>query len=214
MFVRFAALFLSIPAALLGQTVHPVTPDTKGNRIELTVANTSETVAAESIVVMTTKSSSHLTFTTARQMIRCIQPAKEGGAVFAFNVDRTAPPNKRDTIEFLIRDKSVFMWTKSITVQYVGPTTFALAQNFPNPFNPTTTIQYQLPTDSRVRVNIYDVLGQEVETLVNEEKPAGYFDVRWNAVNLASGVYFYRVDARPTNGGRGFQQIKKLMVVK
>jgi hypothetical protein len=96
------------------------------------------------------------------------------------------------------------------------PIIFSLMQNFPNPFNPSTTITYQLPTDSRVTLKVYDVLGREVVTLVNEGRPAGYHDVRWDVPQsgIASGVYFYRIEARSLSSGHGFQQVKKLMIVK
>jgi hypothetical protein len=77
---------------------------------------------------------------------------------------------------------------------------FALRQNYPNPFNPTTCIRIavgaaigQRPTEGRVRLVVYDLLGREVAVLVNEEKPPGVYDVTWNASGYASGVYIYRM---------------------
>jgi hypothetical protein len=61
---------------------------------------------------------------------------------------------------------------------------------------------------------MYDMLGREVATLVEEERPAGYHDVQWIASNTASGVYFYRLEAQPLNGGNRFQSVKRLMVLK
>jgi hypothetical protein len=75
------------------------------------------------------------------------------------------------------------------------PNTFALYQNYPNPFNPTTTIKYDLPIDSKVSLRLYDILGREVQTLVNEFVSAGYHEVVLNANNLSTGVYFYRIEA-------------------
>ncbi len=75
------------------------------------------------------------------------------------------------------------------------PTTYSLSQNYPNPFNPTTVIDYAIPKDSHVTLRIYDVLGQEVETLVNEEQNVGRYQVQFNGSRLASGVYFYRLVA-------------------
>jgi len=88
------------------------------------------------------------------------------------------------------------------------PKTFSLSQNFPNPFNPTTEIRYALPRDARVRLEIYNLLGRKVATLVNEYQRAGYRSVRWNAKGLASGVYLYRLKAG------NFRAVKKLVVIK
>jgi len=85
---------------------------------------------------------------------------------------------------------------------------FRLAQNYPNPFNPTTNITYVLPKTENVSLKVYDVLGREVATLVNEVKPAGAYTVPFNASNLASGVYFYKLQAG------SFVQTKKMMLVK
>jgi hypothetical protein len=107
------------------------------------------------------------------------------------------------------------------------PSKFALAQNYPNPFNPSTVISYHLPAgqaglpvNSLVTLKIYDMLGREVTTLVNEEQSAGWKEVEWNAIDvsrqntggLASGIYFYRIDA--VGNGRVFSEVKKLAVVK
>ena len=85
---------------------------------------------------------------------------------------------------------------------------FKLSQNYPNPFNPSTTINFVVPYQTRVTLKIYNVLGSEVATLVNEEKPAGSYNVTFNAGNLASGVYFYQLKAG------NFISTKKLMLVK
>jgi sugar lactone lactonase YvrE len=72
---------------------------------------------------------------------------------------------------------------------------FSLEQNYPNPFNPSTSIQYRVSSISNVLLKVYDVLGNEVATLVNEEKPAGSYEVKFNAVGLSSGIYFYKLQA-------------------
>ena len=74
-------------------------------------------------------------------------------------------------------------------------TNYILLQNYPNPFNPTTTITYSLAKSSLVTLKIYDLLGREIETLVNEEKQGGRYKVNWNAQNIPSGVYFYKITA-------------------
>ncbi len=87
-------------------------------------------------------------------------------------------------------------------------TDFYLAQNYPNPFNPTTVISYQLPVISKVSLKIYDLLGREVVTLVNEEQSVGWKEVEWNAGRVSSGIYFYQL----TTGS--FVEVKKMMVLK
>lgn len=96
------------------------------------------------------------------------------------------------------------------------PSAAELFQNYPNPFNPATTITYQLPSESRVSLTVFDILGREVASLVNEVRPAGSYNVRWDVQQsgIASGVYFYRLEARPSNGGQPFQQIRRLMLLK
>ena len=75
-------------------------------------------------------------------------------------------------------------------------TDFRLAQNYPNPFNPTTMIEYSVPRTSFITLKVYDILGREVSTLVNEEKQVGTYKVEFNGNNLSSGIYFYRIQAR------------------
>lgn len=75
------------------------------------------------------------------------------------------------------------------------PTEFSLSQNFPNPFNPSTTISYDLPKNEFVTMKVYDMLGREVAILLNEERPAGRYTVEWNAKNAASGLYIARMRA-------------------
>jgi hypothetical protein len=88
------------------------------------------------------------------------------------------------------------------------PTGFDLRQNYPNPFNPSTTIRYDLPKDTRVALKIYDGLGREVATLVDERESAGFKAAQWNATGFASGVYFYRLEAG------NFVSVKKLLLLK
>ena len=85
---------------------------------------------------------------------------------------------------------------------------FSLSQNHPNPFNPSTVINYEIPKASIVRLKVYDVLGREVATLVNEEKPAGRYNVTFDASKYSSGIYFYRITAGD------FSQIKKMVLLK
>ncbi|MCW8805569.1 MAG: right-handed parallel beta-helix repeat-containing protein [Ignavibacteriaceae bacterium] len=88
------------------------------------------------------------------------------------------------------------------------PTEFALEQNYPNPFNPSTIIKYSVPQTSQVQIKVFDVLGNEIETLFNEEKSVGTYELIWNAANLPSGVYFYQLKAGE------FISTKKMLLLK
>ena len=85
---------------------------------------------------------------------------------------------------------------------------YELNQNYPNPFNPTTVISYQLPEVSKVTLKVFDVLGREVATLVDEKENVGSYSVRFDGSRLASGVYFYQLRSA------GFASIKKMLMVK
>ncbi|MBI5472728.1 MAG: T9SS type A sorting domain-containing protein [Ignavibacteriae bacterium] len=195
-----------------GESIHTIPPNTKGNHIELSIANTSRTETVQNIDVRVAKSPSFMTFATTSQGIEAIAPGGEAVATFTFDTGR--PKDANDTLEFQISDRSGSRWMKRIIVRYADPDVFRLEQNYPNPFNPTTTIEYQVPVQSRVSLKLYDVLGREVCTLVNEDQPAGYSETKFNAANYASGVYFYRMIAQPLTGGSAFSQLKQLVVVK
>jgi hypothetical protein len=85
---------------------------------------------------------------------------------------------------------------------------YVLFNNYPNPFNPSTKVKYQIPKISFVTIKVYDVLGNEVENLVNEEKPVGTYEVEWSGSGLPSGVYFYQLRAGE------FVETKKMVLIK
>jgi parallel beta-helix repeat protein len=132
-------------------------------------------------------------------------------------ITSTATNAASSTSEF-----SLSIASGTTSVSHLGsdlPKTFALMQNYPNPFNPTTQIRFALPVDSRVRVAVYSILGQEVRTLANEQSSAGYFTVEWNGESsegnrVSSGVYFYRMEATPQNGEPVFVSLKKMLFLK
>ncbi len=90
----------------------------------------------------------------------------------------------------------------------VIPVAFSLSQNYPNPFNPGTTIKFELPVASQVDLTVYDILGRKVKVLVDERKDAGAYEVKFDALEMASGVYFYRMQAGH------FVQTRKLLLLR
>lgn len=105
----------------------------------------------------------------------------------------------------------IFKRTFVVSVENISseiPTEYKLEQNYPNPFNPSTTIQFSIPEESFLRLEIFNSLGEKVSTLVSEELNAGSYKYEWNAMNLASGIYFYKLSANE------FSQTKKLTLLK
>ena len=111
----------------------------------------------------------------------------------------------RDSVFFFL--SRVFSIT-SIAEEVRVPEQFSLRQNYPNPFNPSTTIKFELPQVSHVTLSVYDILGREVSVLVNEKRDAGVHEVKFDGSNLASGVYFYRIQAG------SFVQSKKFVLLR
>ncbi len=98
--------------------------------------------------------------------------------------------------------------TTSVESKKESPTSFELSQNYPNPFNPTTTISFSIPSSTFTSLKIYDILGNELATLVNEVKPAGNYILDFDASALSSGVYFYRLST-----GK-FTEAKKMILLR
>jgi len=98
------------------------------------------------------------------------------------------------------------IWINKISS--VVPSEFILEQNYPNPFNPNTIIRYHVKENTDVIIKIYDILGKEITTLVNEKHSPGIYEVDWNALNCSSGIYFYRLETK------NYTETKKMMLVK
>ena len=140
---------------------------------------------------------------------------------YSFN-DKTVTGGKYSYRLKQIDNDGQFEYSNIIEVDINLPLEFSLNQNYPNPFNPSTTIKYTIPSvtlspdknginsveGSRVQLKIYDVLGNEVATLVDENKPAGSYEVNFDAGNLSNGVYFYKLQAG------NFVQTKKMLLIK
>jgi uncharacterized protein (TIGR02145 family) len=101
-----------------------------------------------------------------------------------------------------------FKYSNNIILEIKPPAKFDLYNAYPNPFNPVTTIKYQVPVNTLVTIKLFDAIGREITTIVNETKPAGIYEVTLNGKNLSSGIYFYRMDAG------SFIKTKKIVIIK
>jgi hypothetical protein len=137
--------------------------------------------------------------------------------------DKTIDPKSIDTYSYRIKAYNSYASSpyteislNPTSVEYKNeiPQAYALGQNYPNPFNPSTIISFSLPRESRVKLIIYNELGEAVSELLNSTKAAGNHEVSFNAARLASGLYFYSLEASSIDGKDNFRQIKKMLLVK
>ncbi|MFZ1520135.1 MAG: T9SS type A sorting domain-containing protein [Ignavibacteriaceae bacterium] len=210
------AIILTLLLSILNyaQNIYSIQPGAKNNQIVLELSNISLTESANNLEVKLIKNSNHLAFNQTEKMIANITQGEEKELTFTFDAEYNIEKTEADTIEFIITDNKSIYLTKQFILQYSAPTEYKLEQNYPNPFNPTTKIRYSIPkvgmglTPSVVTLKVYDILGNEVTTLVNEQKGPGYYEVDFNAVSFASGVYIYRLQAG------SYVSTKKMILMK
>ena len=120
--------------------------------------------------------------------------------------------NRTNEYQFIYNGKRSFqVYSKAVSVENENkdiPTHFSLSQKYPNPFNPITNFEYAIPKKSLVRIEIIDIQGRVIQTLVNQTKEPGYYRISWDTSVHPSGVYFYRLQAGD------FQQVRKCLIVK
>ena len=205
---------LFMASAIYSQTVYKLPFASSNNRIELTVTNSSA-VAAKNVTVAIDSLPVWIKMKEATIPVGELSAKTEKQVTFTFDVDKKAPVGSEGVIKFKISSQSGEKWSKEIKVTVGAPDKFELFQNYPNPFNPTTTISYQLPFDSKVLIKIYDILGKEVNTMFDGVQKAGYYENRFDANRIASGMYIYRLTAKSNDGKlKEYKSIKKMMVIK
>ena len=122
------------------------------------------------------------------------------------------------SVEFLRKERALdvrgcnfngsFEFSETIETQIITPDEFELSQNYPNPFNPSTNIAFELPKSGHVMLSVFNLLGQKVATLIDQNMDAGSHNVHFDATNLPSGLYFYQLQSG------NFNSIKKMVLLK
>jgi hypothetical protein len=202
-------LSFSIIGSDLPQLLQPRNPTVSGNQLRLAV---NSVPSKDNLPVVSVKSPG-----TLIAKVRLVTSAKSFSDAELNLRFRTGPENPYTKV-FAYIDNQITDVTNKVEVAVDNtsivrevsslPKEFALQQNYPNPFNPTTSINYDLPVSSIVTLQIYDVSGREIATLVNEQQNAGIYNVQFHGSNIASGVYFYRIKAGE------FTQVKKMFLIK
>jgi hypothetical protein len=195
-------------------------------KLKYDLRNDGSTSMATAVTAEVLKTDTNVTNVTGTLLFGNIAPgqAKSTSSTFPHNIDTQNNPS---SIDFIIHifSNGHFFWSDSLVIvtgiaenETNLPREYALNQNYPNPFNPSTTIAYSIPELSSFTLKVYDVLGSEVVTLVNKEKPVGNYEVEFSAIggtasggdawNLPSGIYFYRLQAAD------FVETKKMVLMK
>ncbi len=183
-----------------------------GNTISLSIQNNSS-VEAKNVSVTFNHLPAWLSFKSTTALLKDVSANGSGDAEFTFSVDKKAPVGKDTTLRATISTADGQTWTKDITVEVAAPKDYKLYDNFPNPFNPSTKIAFELPNVSHVKLIVYDIVGRDVAQVADAEYPAGYTELTWNGQNkngklVSSGVYFYCV------GTDKWSKVKKMLMLK
>ncbi|MHC1736921.1 MAG: YCF48-related protein [Ignavibacteriaceae bacterium] len=151
------------------------------------------------------------------QTIASVEAAGTSTQVTGYSfTDQTASAGKLNYRLKMVDFDGTFEYSNVVNVEFGVPGSFSISQNYPNPFNPSTRIDYQLPADANVTIELFDVTGQKVASVISQEMTAGYhsFDLDAAKFKLATGMYIYRMVAIDKSNGNAFMESKKLMILK
>jgi polyhydroxybutyrate depolymerase len=191
-------------------------------RIYVTLSNEGSTATATDLRVELSCTDTRVEFTVDGRDYNDIEPGEmvQNKYTYSFNIPEDWPVNTEIPMTIHISSHGTEVWTDTFSVMVLPPSTgiqtldasvpkqFALYSNYPNPFNPSTTIRFDLPESGEVSLKVFTLLGEEVETLLNRKLSAGKHHVIWYAENQPSGVYLFRLEAG------GFVQIRKMILMK
>jgi len=203
---------LSYPQENSLKDIHQVPFLSSNNIIELSIQNLSEKDLSQ-IKIELIDAPDWIKFKTVQESINELKQNSEQNITFQFSVGKEAVINQEQLLKFLISTSDNQIFYKEVNIIISPPVKFELFQNYPNPFNSSSIIEFQIPHRSFITIKIYDILGREVATLMEELKEAGYYEVVVEAYQFSSGVYFYQLTALDESGSRYIDR-KKMLLVK
>jgi hypothetical protein len=184
----------SVSSPTAEATAHAVPFATEAGTLELLVVPPEEADLGAATVTVE-EAPAWLTVRPETRTLEAVEPGEETLARFTFDVAPTAPVGEAGAVRLAVTAEGAAPRTVAVRLVVEAPTALTLSPNYPNPFNPVTTIAYELPEAQTVRLVVYDVLGRRVATLVEDRQDAGRHEVRFDASPLASGLYVYRLMA-------------------
>lgn len=184
-----------------------------GNTLELVVANSSEDTVLENVAIRVESAPTWLVFAENEYELGAIASGQETQAAFLFDVDSSAPVGVAADVVLRIEGASGVLSSKTVHLEVEAPRTFSLSPNYPNPFNPTTTLAFELPQTSRVTLTVYDVLGREIVRLADGDFEPGRHEAVFDARSVASGLYIARIVAE-TEDGSTATKIRRMTLLR
>ena len=216
--MRAFILLIILTSIMYSQTVYEIPFASDGNEIKIEIFNDSA-IQITDVKVSAIEKPEWVSISSEKNKIAELTPQENKIVKFNFDIEKEAKVLENTILKFQISGNNQ-TWNKEIEITVLPPDKFELNQNYPNPFNPTTTISYIVPAvassfslSQKVHLAIYDILGREVETLVNEEQKPGYYKLEWNGNYLASGMYIYQISLKGFNSKREVIR-KKMLLIK
>ena len=213
--MRYLLLALILPAtAVVAQEIPTITAGTGGHPLLLTVANASTSSTLRHITVSAERLPAGVRIQPAERTLDSLMPGSERDVIFTLEAANAVRLTGPDTLLMSIRSAATGITTRTIVFRFVPPAEYALAEVYPNPFNPTAKCELRIAHWGVVRVVLYDLLGREVRVLTDGVMQPGVYTSTVDGAGLASGVYFLRMTATPADGSPGFVGVRKLALLK
>lgn len=191
--------------------VYDVPFGSKGNILQLEVVNAGHQ-AGSNLKVVATNIPEWIQLNQTSVLLKGLSPDQSQTVTFTFDATKEAIVGKEATLSFKIIERGKEIGSRNFSLRSEAPATFKLFHNYPNPFNPATTISYQLPEAMRVNILIYNILGQHIATLVNENQKPGNYQFKWDASRQSSGMYLYRFQGTGESGKKYIDDQKMLLI--
>lgn len=203
----FLIIVLLYSVSSSAQNNYKIPVGSLNNKINLKVTNPADS-QIEGVTVELVSTPEWIEFGNKNIQLGTLDINSSASAAFEFNVKMDSPINEEGIVSFNISTGNGQNWVRSFTIVAILPDKYELFQNYPNPFNPNTIIKFSVPIDIRTTLHVYNILGEMVKVLLNQDIKAGIHKIDFEASHLASGVYFYKLTAGD------FVSIKKMMLIK
>ncbi len=208
----FLTFFCLVNQISVQAQVYDIPFGSKGNILQLEVINAGHQ-AGSNLKVVATNIPDWIQLNHNSVFLKSLSPDQSQTVNFTFDATKEAIVGKTATLSFKILEHGKEIGNRTFSLRSEAPAVFKLFNNYPNPFNPATTISYQLPEIMNVNIMIYNILGQRIATLVNENQKPGNYQFKWDASRQSSGMYLYRFQGT-AKSGKTYVDEQKMLLIK